>query len=150
MQCVTIREKFGLIAKVPRKHGNSYCHQGSLITLLSEFELQNRGAAEIIIKWRVKNAWGWLLTKSIFLGLEKIELTRDTSHQETQKERKIDRNNTKDTSPDPKPAETWPCPLLCLQDRWAGTAGRAIHSQSQARTIPSLLCKTKNSLQHYF
>ena len=57
------------------------------------------------------------MTKSIFFGLEKIELTRDTSHQETQKERKIDRNNTKDTSPDPKPAETWPCPLLCLQDR---------------------------------
>lgn len=56
MQCVTIREKFGLIAKTPRKKDNSYCHQASLITLLSESELQNRGAAEIIIERRVRNA----------------------------------------------------------------------------------------------
>ena len=55
MQCVTIREKFGLIAKTPRKKDNSYCHQASLITLLSESELQNRGA-EIIIEQRVRNA----------------------------------------------------------------------------------------------
>lgn len=47
--CYT-REKFGLIAKAPRKRVISHCHQGSLITLLSESELQNRGAAEIIIE----------------------------------------------------------------------------------------------------